>query len=1631
MRTDPHPHHSLIGGGHRRASSARTGRLRGAAKIGCLLLALAFATGWVFAQAPRGYRTIDQSSGTAVVGIGIEGELGPGQVVLERLPQDVFVVGEVHALRLIGLTAENEPIIEIVPVSLPPPIPEGEFSLQEFQFASEGVTGFSYTINRLLVPGEMITGDVAGGSNPGLIDNVWGDANNPILEQLENLQQRLFSAINIVTCTAFSVIPGGSSSSFNSECYGQSSPRTISFDDRLGAFILGDLNASRSANEGESRLSIALGTTVADACKNQVEQGFIAGTFTPAVRGLYRVGEAFTVSPNDSRNNGKKAKAEVTITGGGTGSNSFAFEGLVETFSTNPAPCPIPPQPPIVYPSGAAVSDRVEVIFGTGQGTAFSPIDTRAVNSSFTYSLTAAPCTCECSENYPDGAFTETFTTEIMDSQVFESRAFACSAAITIGSAGSAYDFTGGPKDLLGCFVLGFIAPECLDVLPDIVTNQDGKGLRFETVTVDFKHQDLAVVSVAIDDVTPLDGVIAIVSAEVENIGEADAEAVGVKLFDNNILRGVWEFPRIQPGAANRETFQMGWDTTGLFGGGPRTLRVEVISRVTAELEYGNNSGQVSGVEVQPSVKAAFISTDETVATSCNQCGEVRVYDTQTFKHIGTLDLHTQLGINRPHPKAVAVPNAGDNAWVVLGEDGSGNVRFGLLGIDVLSCYSGTCQPLGSVSPGPGASLLEAGGGVGVLAGGSFAFVPYNDNQLSPRMAVYPISLAGAGSPTSNALPSSNDKFDTRSVSSVAVAVTGNMKQQVFIAGGHKMPATDNLLRVYWIDADQAGQSPVPIERRDVALTLPKNTSTPLAVDFTALITQETGAGGQLVDVATPGSKSVYLDTRNFNALHTLLVPCPRLHPDYIEADPVAPCLEGTGNIPLTDAIVELAASRDGTVAASSFAFSFQGPDYYWLYNPDASSAPPVTSQVDGCAGTQLLCTGSYQDIAVGFPVSRQSNTPVVPEVWLVDETGAGGDAEVFAYPSGPSIGGFSTGNPNRAITIAPIPLGGTPCYFMPPIPIPIPPPTGWPSGVQANFNINTMDPLQEILEILQPILGCLGVASNLNLDFPDLPSGWQVSWNQNLLSNIPPWDGSLGSLRFLPVTFTPPPAFNGAAILTARIYPQGQSPSSFAPLYIRIERPPCAPTLFGTNPGGQDLYTIDPSTGSSSLVGNMGIEAPSVAIDPTTGMMYAGTGGGLADLYTVNPDTAETTLVGDTGFGIASLDGLDFDPAGTLYAAANAVDDGGTGGDTLAIIDKTTGVGTVVGPFGGGIGMLAGSGGIEGIAFDAAGMLYGASGAPEGGNADPILYLIDVASGDAAPVGPIVDVDGNPPAGGVVSLAFDESGALFGGTGLGTGDLILIDPASGLFEPIGHAFDGSLGGLAFTRCPCRSDAECDDRVVCNGAETCDLATGTCQSGAPPACGDGNVCTDDLCDEAAGGCINPPFADGTSCEDGLFCNGAETCLGGSCEPGIPVVCEDGNACTIDFCDEGTRMCQHDPSFPPGPVGDTLRGAHEIETGISIFQWSPAEGAESHNTYRGLIGAVPGLTVDPTVYNHVCYEPGDAAGDGPTTSTDASLPALGTAYYYDVSGENACGEGPLGSASDGTPRPNPAPCSSGQ
>ncbi len=80
----------------------------------------------------------------------------------------------------------------------------------------------------------------------------------------------------------------------------------------------------------------------------------------------------------------------------------------------------------------------------------------------------------------------------------------------------------------------------------------------------------------------------------------------------------------------------------------------------------------------------------------------------------------------------------------------------------------------------------------------------------------------------------------------------------------------------------------------------------------------------------------------------------------------------------------------------------------------------------------------------------------------------------------------------------------------------------------------------------------------------------------------------------------------------------------------------------------------------------------------------------------------------------------------------------------------------------------------------------------------------------------------------------------------------------------------------------CTENTDCDDGVYCNGTETC--AANRCLAGAAPQCDDSVACTADFCSEASRACVNQaPDADGDGEPDAACVDARGTPLGTDCD----------------------------------------------------------------------------------------------------------------------------------------------------
>jgi hypothetical protein len=140
------------------------------------------------------------------------------------------------------------------------------------------------------------------------------------------------------------------------------------------------------------------------------------------------------------------------------------------------------------------------------------------------------------------------------------------------------------------------------------------------------------------------------------------------------------------------------------------------------------------------------------------------------------------------------------------------------------------------------------------------------------------------------------------------------------------------------------------------------------------------------------------------------------------------------------------------------------------------------------------------------------------------------------------------------------------------------------------------------------------------------------------------------------------------------------------------------AGTLYGVTTGSSALFTIDPSVGTTSLIGSVGFSGvQGIAVHPETGQLFGissfGTSG---DLILIDTDTGAGTLIGQTGFD--NVQGLTFDSAGTLFGTHP--DSSGSPATLLLEIDIETALANVTATFDDVF--------VQSIDFSMSGIIYG-----------------------------------------------------------------------------------------------------------------------------------------------------------------------------------------------------------------------------------------------------------------------------------------------------------------------------------
>ena len=222
----------------------------------------------------------------------------------------------------------------------------------------------------------------------------------------------------------------------------------------------------------------------------------------------------------------------------------------------------------------------------------------------------------------------------------------------------------------------------------------------------------------------------------------------------------------------------------------------------------------------------------------------------------------------------------------------------------------------------------------------------------------------------------------------------------------------------------------------------------------------------------------------------------------------------------------------------------------------------------------------------------------------------------------------------------------------------------------------------------------------------------------------------------------------------------------------------------------------------------------------------------------------------------------------------------------------------------------------------------------------------------------------------------------------------------------------------------CQTATDCQDGNACITGRDC--ASGSCTSGAPLSCDDGDLCTDDSC-VAASGCAHVPtscddgnvctddscvasvgcshVANTSTCDDANACTLGDACSGAKCAYSKTLSCDDGNVCTIDFCDP-KKGCQHSSASGYCTDGDACTNGDVCLAG-ACTAGTPAQCAPSTACSLSACDKAKGCTLTP--------QP-DGMGCGGTSFCHAGNCVEPWASAVSVGTLHACAASPAGTVS---------------
>lgn len=179
--------------------------------------------------------------------------------------------------------------------------------------------------------------------------------------------------------------------------------------------------------------------------------------------------------------------------------------------------------------------------------------------------------------------------------------------------------------------------------------------------------------------------------------------------------------------------------------------------------------------------------------------------------------------------------------------------------------------------------------------------------------------------------------------------------------------------------------------------------------------------------------------------------------------------------------------------------------------------------------------------------------------------------------------------------------------------------------------------------------------------------------------------------------------------------------------------------------------------------------------------------------------------------------------------------------------------------------------------------------------------------------------------------------------------------------------------------------------------------TVTVQLNPIPACTP-SACHVAVFDKAAARCVETVLPDGESCDPHSVCVTNARCQSGRCI-GTPVICDDGNACTVDTCNAVTG-CEFPPAPPCPGEGACQLGVCDPKTGCGLEPAADGTSCGSVTCDAAEVCMGGACVVRDPPDGYVCAEASPCQGQGLCQASNCVRPAvtpLAPTWSFDSAG----------------------------